>query len=141
MPGEFAEGGQILELGFEVPDVGLIQIERNALIGGVDALTGLADTATRRVVSQRVTDAAVRHRRPGGARVEEILIPRIELVFLDVRRLILEERAADPVEQIAGLGGQAQFLRPQLIVEQVMPLDEGARILAVEVLVEREARI
>ena len=40
-------------------------------------------------------------------------------MLLDVGLLVLVEKSRDPIEGAAGLGGQAKFLRPDLVVELI----------------------
>ena len=136
MPGEFAEQGDVLELGLDVADVRLVE-------GIGDAVDDRPGRLFARAAGRRV-DAAVIGRRiqsGSGAGIVKVVVAGLVLVLLDVGFFVLVEEARDPVERTAGLRGEAEFLRIDLVVELIVSLEHGSRILAVEALEEIEVLV
>src|ERR1700689_990523 len=138
---DLTERGQVRVAGFEVTDVGLVLDDWNAIdIGGRSRrVRGLPDAAVRRYVVDNLVGGGLTIDR--RAAVAEIEIAGLVFVLLNDGLLALVEQAAYPIEEAPLLGGQAQPLRPRLVVEFIAPDDERARVLAVDALVEREVRV
>jgi len=62
-------------------------------------------------------------------------------VFIDDGGFVLVEQSTDPIEEAARLRGQTNFLRPGLVVEQVVTGHQDARVAAVIRGIERKVRV
>src|ERR1039458_9081289 len=102
MCGEFAECGQVFEVGMDVTDIGLILDDRDAEDRrGTGLRSVLAKSAYGRVVTGTIR---LRIRRShGAAGIVVVVIARVELVLLDEGLLILVKQTTHPVEEAAGL--------------------------------------
>src|ERR1700737_1149587 len=108
MPGEFAEHGQVLEMGFEVADVGLVFGERYAVAAG--GWDNRRDAVYERCNIVIFAESAGRSRAGAGVRgvpggkafIKVVIISWVKLVLSNVGGLVLEEQTPHPVKCTAG---------------------------------------